>query len=369
MLPDAHVILSANLRDYHSLPAAPSRDRAGIGPWSGRYRAVVGPGSVAPTGRFVDKNFRVIMITGGGVRDSFIHMSQERGPVIGIPRVLYYYYFPEVWEVFFRELGLGTHTSQPSTLATVKKAGMISEAENCLPTKLLDAHLAELVDKADFLLVPRILSTLKGHASCPKLGVLPDTVFALFGDKARILTVEINLEENSLAKSLLALGRQLGFSKRLIQPAIDRALGAMEAFYEKENRRREGLKKPRILLLAHPYLLFDQFFTGPIESKLNELEVGVEYFSYAGREIKTSFIKWDTCNEMYHRLRELSREEYAGVIQISSFNCGCDSMTAEFFRETLQEKRVPFLTLMVDEHTAQGGMDTRLEAFIESMRW
>jgi predicted nucleotide-binding protein (sugar kinase/HSP70/actin superfamily) len=72
---------------------------------------------------------------------------------------------------------------------------------------------------------------------------------------------------------------------------------------------------------------------------------------------------------MHQALIDLKPREVTGVIHISSFNCGCDSIMVEFFRELLQEKQIPYLVLVMDEHAAQNGVETRLEAFVDSMRW
>ncbi len=63
---------------------------------------------------------------------------------IGIPRMFYYYIYPNLWETFFSELGMEPVVSGPSMIKTVQKASQISETEHCLPNKLFDAHLSEL---------------------------------------------------------------------------------------------------------------------------------------------------------------------------------------------------------------------------------
>ena len=41
----------------------------------------------------------------------------------------------------------------------------------------------------------------------------------------------------------------------------------------------------------------------------------------------------------------------------------------ETSRSVLKEKSIPFIVLIIDEHSALAGVDTRLEAFIDSVRW
>ena len=103
--------------------------------------------------------------------------------------------------------------------------------------------------------------------------------------------------------------------------------------------------------------------------KLNRLAPNVEVMAYADETAPDSNILWCTSNKMFHKIKQLDRDACQGVIQISVFNCGCDSMMIEIFRDELKKKRIPYLVLVVDEHSAQAGFDTRLEAFVDSVGW
>ncbi len=289
-------------------------------------------------------------------------------PVIGIPKTLYYYIYPDLWETFFRTLGVEVLLSETSTTRTIERASLISEAEHCLPIKMFDAHLAEVVEMADVVFVPRLLSGMKEHIACPKLGALPDAARADIARGKTVLTVDINENTTPLAKSLRSLGRMMGAKKRAVDRAVAEAIRALTAALEKRAAPPPSERK-RFLFLGHPYNLHDPFISGPIVGKLRDMKVDVEMVSFGARDLRPDPIRWDTCSEMYHKLLTLSRSEYGGVIQISSFNCGCDSIVNEFYRELLKEKGIPYLILVKDEHSAQAGVDTRLEAFVDSIGW
>jgi len=294
--------------------------------------------------------------------------KQPKSVMIGIPRTLYYFSHPGLWETFFRDLGMKPVVAEPSTQQTVERAGLISEAEHCLPMKMFDAHLAELTDKVDMVFVPRILSSLKGHIACPKLGAIPDAAKAQLGQRAEVLTIDIDEEKLPLSVSLAALGKKLGASKRMIKAAIHHATEVMKNNLARLSERSKP-EPGRILILGHPYNLHDDFFSGPIIRKLESLNVGVDLVGFDREEVPSVPIKWDMCSMMYDALQQLDPQVCRGVIQISSFNCGCDSIVVEFYREVLRQKGIPFMILVVDEHAAQAGIETRLEAFVDSSRW
>jgi hypothetical protein len=52
---------------------------------------------------------------------------------------------------------------------------------------------------------------------------------------------------------------------------------------------------------------------------------------------------------------------------ISNFSCGPDSFVVGYFREEMGRK--PSLTLELDSHTADAGLETRIEAFLDIVRY
>ncbi|MCK5850866.1 MAG: hypothetical protein KAH23_08115 [Kiritimatiellae bacterium] len=288
---------------------------------------------------------------------------------IGIPRALFYFYYPGLWEAFFAELGMQVIVSGVTTTKMLEKASLISEAEHCLPLKMMDAHLADIVDKVDMVFVPRILSTLKDHISCPKLAALPDVAITDIAEHVRVLTVDINEDAVPLEKSLMQLGSELGVNKRTVRNAIEKGLTAWESTVEELSFRYNSGHGRGFLILGHPYNLYDDFFSGPVLNKLEAMDVPVKLVQLDRKDVPADPIRWDTCSKMYDALQSISTDDCAGVLQISSFNCGCDSIVMEMFRVVLRKKKIPYMALILDEHSSQAGIDTRLEAFVDSIRW
>lgn len=286
---------------------------------------------------------------------------------VGIPRALTYHLHPGLWETFFRELGAEVVLSSSTTERTVQQASRISESEHCLSVKLLDAHVQELVDQVDAVFVPRILSTSPDHIACPKLGAVPDSIRADFGDEVEVLTQEIDVRKEDLSAALQQLGEDLGANASAVDSAIDRALGAMSQAWNDMRIEQPGADE-RCLLLSHPYNLQNDYHVKPIVEKLTMMDVAVDSVDFSENPRPAGRIKWDASAVMRDALEDLESEVYDGVIQLTSFNCGCDSIVSEFYEEILRDKGIPYMSLILDEHTAIAGIDTRLEAFIDSIR-
>ncbi len=290
-------------------------------------------------------------------------------PAIGIPRTLFYHLQPRLWENFFQELGFQIILSSPTGVGTLQRASLISEPEHCLPVKMLDAHVEELIGRADAVFVPRLLSLRQGHISCPKLAALPDSIKADFGDRTKIITIEIDARRNNLPKTLRQAARRIGLSSRDARKAADKAVAAMTTA---QNRRLSqapdhNQAELKFLLLGHPYTLNDDFFTQSVKSKLSSMHVRVEKVDFNRDPDNNGPIKWDMCAVIYDNLNNLHTETCDGAVQLTSFNCGCDSIVGNIFRDTLEAKGIPLLSLIMDEHTAKAGIDTRLEAFVDSI--
>jgi len=69
-------------------------------------------------------------------------------------------------------------------------------------------------------------------------------------------------------------------------------------------------------------------------------------------------------------LHFLDRKDIDGIIYLMSFGCGIDSFVADLIeRKVRRKKDLPFIVLTIDEHSGEAGMDTRIEAFIDMIRW
>lgn len=295
---------------------------------------------------------------------SLLHRNRPgRLRPIGLPRALHPHLQPGLWEAFFAALGVPVVLSAPTTRATLERAELISETEHCLPVKLLDAHLEELGGRVDRVFVPRILSLHRGFISCPKLAALPDAVRAQFRGRFEVVTADVDENRRPLEQTLAELGRTLGFAPAESTAAARQALAAAAspaAPIADSDRRR-------YLLIGHPYNLADAYLADPIVRKLEELGVAVERLPAGPPRGAPATLRWDTSAHMLEALCALDPARCAGVIQLTSFNCGCDSMAGPYYRETLKAAGIPFMALTLDAHSALAGLDTRLEAFVESI--
>jgi predicted nucleotide-binding protein (sugar kinase/HSP70/actin superfamily) len=77
---------------------------------------------------------------------------------------------------------------------------------------------------------------------------------------------------------------------------------------------------------------------------------------------------WEFGQEILLQIRELMDKGISGAIEVSSFQCGCDAVLKEFVEQEFKTRKIPFLYILIDEHTSDAGLQTRIEAFIDTLK-
>ena len=64
----------------------------------------------------------------------------------------------------------------------------------------------------------------------------------------------------------------------------------------------------------------------------------------------------------------LKRKDIAGIIGVTTFGCGPDGVILEEVQLLSSETGLPMTMLSLDEHSAEAGLVTRIEAFVDMLR-
>lgn len=290
---------------------------------------------------------------------------------IGLPKGLLYCKYHVFAETFFHELGAEIITS-PDTNKYILDLGVkycVDEA--CLPIKIFHGHVASIKDKCDIILIPRIMQLNKDEFICPKFCGLPEMVLNNIPDMPVALTYPLYaFSKNKIRNWILNAG--LKFSKNLleIKKAYAKALKAQYSYTLTLN----NMNFPRnIALVGHPYNLYDSFANMNIVKKLNKLNIGIITEEIIDKTKITDELKhlvkkpfWTFAINSYgFSAYAAETKKVDGIIYISSFACGIDSVVIELIKDRL--KNFPFLVLKIDEQTGEAGFDTRIEAFSDML--
>lgn len=314
---------------------------------------------------------------------------------IGIPRALLYYrYFP-FWKTFFEELGYDVVVSSPSHRGLIEEGFKFADDDTCIPMKMAFAHTIDIKNRVDFLFLPRFLSVDRKTCFCPRLAGLPEMLKYSIPDLPTILDpyVDDRHRDSSLFRSFSKMGLALGKSSKEIKQAFQKGEMAYQLirkrmekgeripeFFEMDEKRNPSSQKDRsgkkIAVVGHPYCLYDPYFNFNLLMILEEAGTCVytqemipkEEIDLRIREFGKD-IYWESGREILGAsLHFLSSNQVDGLIYLTCFSCGVDSMIEPLVRHRVAENRKTlYLCLMIDEHTGPTGVLTRLEAFLETL--
>ncbi len=294
---------------------------------------------------------------------------------VGIPRSLLYYRRNVFWKKFLEGIGVNVILSPITNKDIIEKGKSLSIDESCLPSKIYFGHAYYLVDKCDYILVPRVSNYGKEKRVCMKFYGLYDTLNNLFPD-TKFLVYNIDyLNWNFEFVEMMKLGLKLNRN-------IFRVLWSYFSSRRKEKNYRLSLvneqinvlksNKLKVLVVAHPYVIYDDYLGSNVINYLKEMDIQILYSDRMDRKEAISYSK-DFSKTLYWLYAKENigsvfyyKEAVDGVIFLSSFPCGVDSLVNELAIRKIEN--VPSINIILDESTAEAGLQTRLESFIDIIK-
>ena len=325
------------------------------------------------------------------LREGYVEPIEKSGKTVGIPRALMVYYqqFP-FWRTFFEELGFNVVVSRESDKALVNQSIEAMTTETCLPVELMHGHVIDLVEKdVDYIFIPFIVNGKEKegnttfNCNCPWVQTYPFMVkAALRGkvDESKLLipTLHFRFFERALIKEMTGyFSEKFGIAKTSIKAAVYKADMVQTNFekrvveYGKEVMANIPKNCRPVVLLGRPYNSTDPHLNLALVDKLltqDVMPIPVDMLDLSPYNIFTNYrnMYWPNGQKMIAAAQLVAKTDNLHAVYISNFRCGPDSFIWHYITEELKGK--PFLHLEVDEHSADAGMVTRIEAFLDSLK-
>jgi predicted CoA-substrate-specific enzyme activase len=323
--------------------------------------------------------------------EGFVEKESWRSTSIGIPRALMVFYqqFP-FWRTFFEQLGFTVVISKESDKSLVTKSIETITAETCLPVELIHGHVLNLLDQGvDYIFLPFIVNGKQKegnntqNCNCPWVQTYPFMIkAALRGkiDESTLLipTLHFRFFERALLHELTEyFSDKFGIDKDEIRKAVYTADEFQTSFenqlvsYGKEvlNTIPENCRP--VVLLGRPYNTSDQHLNlGLVEKLISQdvMPIPIDMLDLSTVNIFKNYrnMYWPNGQKLIAAAQLVAINDKLHAVYISNFRCGPDSFIWHYITEELKGK--PFLHLEIDEHSADAGMITRIEAFLESLK-
>lgn len=318
--------------------------------------------------------------------------------VIGFPRALTYYnYFPFLYG-FFTNLGFEIKLSDPTTKKTLVEGASLVVTETCLPIKVYVGHVLNLIEKGvKNIFVPSIQSVAPKIYNCSKIRGLPDLIRNVVKGDYNLIEATLDKSEKNVGlfeflkesvsyfgiyedekiRAALRAGFVLHNNFRVMMQhnlTFDTALKNAKEGKVVINNTKE-LKGINVALVAHGYNIYDKRVCMDVFKKLKDL--GVNVFSalqLTDEQLKDGIntleaeLYWANQLEMTGAAGHyLKSDSIDGLITITAFGCGPDSLMIEDIKRKSKNFNKPLLNLTIDEHTGEAGFVTRLEAFCDML--
>ena len=318
---------------------------------------------------------------------------------LGMPKAMsYYYYYPFLYG-FFKALGVEIILSDNTTKKTLAEGASRVVTETCLPVKVFVGHVLNLIEKGvDKIFVPSYQSIAPKIYNCSKIRGLPDLIRNVVKEKFTLVepTLDKSAKNQGLKEFLVECASYFNITDMnlikeaekagwkvwnnfnvMLKSGIQYAKALDYAIQGKVCVAEEDKKDYpiTIALVSHAYNIYDERTSMKIFEKLDKMNVRVCTALQLSQEHLVDGISalgqsyyWANETEMTgcagHYMKD---SKVDGMITLTAFGCGPDSLMLERITRKAKEYAMPLLNLTIDEHTGEAGFVTRLEAFVDML--
>ncbi len=308
------------------------------------------------------------------VRESFGRCGSPvvaSGTPIGIPRALTTHSLFPLYSTFFAGIGM------EAVLSDVDPRGdLTSYSGFCFPAQIAHGAVLDLAQKGVRLVfIPHVVrmphpNQCRDSYLCPITQAEPYILAKAFPD-CRVLSPVLEFTDGyESCPALIDMAvEELGIARTV---ASDAWAEAVRAQTEAERAIRQmgmraldeavAIGKAAILLAGHSYNAFTPEASQSVGKKLSSMGVPVIPADslMPAEEGPTS---WHFANQILNAVGIAKRHPNLFLLSVSNFSCTIDAFTHSMLAAELGSK--PYLVLEIDAHTADAGVQTRLEAFLD----
>jgi predicted nucleotide-binding protein (sugar kinase/HSP70/actin superfamily) len=311
--------------------------------------------------------------------------GQGEGLKVGLPRALLIYDFAPLLIGFLNALNVQVVLSHFTNKDIVEHAIELAYTDSCFPIKLLHGHTASLKDN-DFVIFPSAirLGLKEGQENqkyaCPLVQASPYIVRNVLGleNKFLIPTLDFSRGDEDVIKNLQDTAVKMGFNKTLARSAAVAGLQSQRKYEadraETGRRLLAQLKESKrlgVVIISRAYMSQDSGANLGIAEKLAQLDVEpipLDFLPLADVHSKkyTDRPYWSYESRMLAAADIVAADPQLYGLVLTNFGCGPNSFIINELEDVMGGK--PLGQLEIDEHAAEAGLVTRLEAFVDTIK-
>ena len=328
---------------------------------------------------------------------NYVPRKPEDAPMgdVGIPRVLNMYENYPLWFTFFNELGFRVILSQRSSRNVYEKGLETIPSESvCYPGKISHGHVVSLLQRGiKFIFYPCAPYEYQedpgagNHYNCPIVTSYPEVLRNNVDELRQDPTVTFMdpflpiFDKTALAERLCEelLPKFPKLTREAINAAVEKAWAEQEKFREEVRQKgEEALEEiitkggSGIVLAGRPYHLDPEINHG-IPEMINGLGLAVlteDSVAHLGNIERPLRIidQWVYHNRLYRAAQFVSEMPSLELVQLTSFGCGLDAVTADQVDEILRAKSRMYTLIKIDEGSNLGAVRIRIRSLIAAVK-
>ena len=306
-------------------------------------------------------------------------LTPKTDKVVGVPLAFSVHSLWPLYSWYFHTLGVKTRLSQKVVPEGIAK----QESNYCFPAEIAHGAIQDVLNEgADFVFLPhfRDMPSLEEgpvHACvCPLTQGLPffaRHAFGLHDDRVLRPLVTFKHGWDASRPYFEEMAEKLGFTKKDGRHAYAVAIEKYQAFlaaYRAVGQKllKEMAENPDrlyVALLGRPYNAFTRDANMGIPRKITSQGVAVVPFDmiFEADDPSVPNMYWYYGQQNMRAARKVAAVPNLYLTWVSNFSCAPDSFMLHYVRWLMEQK--PYLVLEIDSHTADAGLDTRVEAFLD----
>ncbi|MBN1471816.1 MAG: hypothetical protein JW925_08540, partial [Syntrophaceae bacterium] len=305
-------------------------------------------------------------------------LIRRKDCIVGIPRCFSFYTLWPLYSWFFHSLGVETFVSKRISQEGIARV----ESNYCFPAEIAHGAVQDIFNRnVDYIFLPHFRDMESYEKSvpanfCPITQSLPYYIKKAFPEisEEKYLTPVISFMYGTkkAAEPFIAMAAKMGFgeteAKEAFFIAFEKQKDCFKKFYELGSQALKEARlsrRPVIAVLGRPYNSFTPDANMGIPRKFTSRGYSLIPFDilpYADQKIYPNMY-WYYGQQDMKSTALLKNEDNIFITYISNFSCAPDSFMLHYLKWMMGIK--PFLILELDSHTADAGVDTRIEAFLD----
>jgi predicted CoA-substrate-specific enzyme activase len=290
---------------------------------------------------------------------------------VGIPRALLTHSLYPLYSTFFKALGLEVILSGLDPRGELK-----SYSGFCFPAQMAHGAILDLAKRGvDLVFMPHV-KRMAQHGPCRDSFLCPITQASPFFlaaafPEVRFLSPVLDFTSGYECGPEFeeTVAREFGIRRERVRQAWESAKGAqtavegaMQEMGQQALDRALSEGKPTIVLAGRSYNAYAAESSQSVGRKLSSMGVATIPADCLA-PIEEGPFAWHFANQVLNAMALVKKHPNLFLVCISNFSCTVDAFTHARVVSEMGSK--PYLILEIDAHTADAGVQTRLEAFLD----